>query len=100
MFGKSRFRDGNGEIDLSRIERRVNESFSLAQKFNMKCVNRIKNVLLSEAVKIVEYYKTGKRREMYDTELINELSVGSGFCNRDKHSYTVEIIPKNSVKHI
>lgn len=100
MFGKSQFRNEKGEIDLSKIERKVKESSSLVQRYKIGGIYYVKNLLLSEAVKIIEYYKTGARKEMYDTELISEIYVGTGFFNRDKHYCTVGIIPKSFVKHI
>ncbi|MFA4953491.1 MAG: hypothetical protein WC584_04675 [Candidatus Pacearchaeota archaeon] len=112
MFGKSEFRDEKGEIDLSKIEKKIEESFFLAQKYNIKCAHYVKNILCSEAVRVIEHYKTGERAVKYDTELIHELSIKSKpwsiikrlfvereECDKDKSSYVVEIRPRNSVIH-
>ena len=99
MFGKSEFRDEERKIVPLQIEKEVHRSFVLDKKRNLKiCPYKLTNLLCSDAIKIVEYFESGERRELYEVEMSSELSFGRGRFGKDKINYSLEIYLKNDLE--
>ena len=92
---KSQFRNREGRIDSSKIEREVQKFFQCNQKSRLKIYfYQINNLLFSEAVETFRYFESEERKDQYQVRTIGKLILGRGFFSKDITTYILEVSPK------
>jgi hypothetical protein len=92
---KSRLRDEKGELDPSKIEREVQKFIICTQKVRLKSYSHlIEPLLLSEAIRLAEYFEAEERRDHYNVRTIGKTALKRGFLGEDVTTYAIEISPK------